>query len=209
MPRKDWLFIKGIKSHTQDGSELVRLMKNVGSGKKTIRAIDVGCGDGIIAWDLIQEKKATSVLAIDLWKAATDAAAKNLAGLPHVEVLKICAKKIFKNRKYFDTFDRFVINPPFFTKGSGQENKTKLDQSARHEGSLSLKDWSKGARNLLKTGGELYFVFPTERLIEASVALSKNGVEPKELWWMKQDLRQRRFFMRAVRGAKPGLIVHI
>lgn len=206
-----WKYTPGAKSHTQDGTELVKLMKSVGHGRKSVRAIDVGCGDGIIAYDLLTLNKATEVLAIDISSAAIETAKINLSALIEKKVAvvkKIRAQRIFRNKSHSDAFDRFVINPPFFTKGSGRKNKKSSDQEARHEETLRLKEWALGARRLLKTGGELYFVFPTERLGEACHVLSENDVEPKEIWWLKEDLRRRRFFMRAVRGAKPGLKVH-
>jgi tRNA1(Val) A37 N6-methylase TrmN6 len=212
LQRQVWKFLEGQKKHTQDGSNIVSLMKSIGRGQKKVLAIDVGCGDGIISYDLLSLGRATEVLAIDISASAIATAAENLFDLGkegRVQLMRISAKAFFKQKEYWDSFDRFVINPPFFKRASGRPNKTHLDQMARHETSLKLRDWAVGARRLLKTGGELYCVFPSERLSECLSTLSLNCVEPKEIWWLRQDLRRRRFFLRAVRNANPGVIVHI
>jgi len=202
---------EGQKRHTQDGSQLVQLMKSVGRGLKTVRAVDVGCGDGIMAHEMLSLGRATHVTALDLSPSAVTAARQNLSPAlanGRAEVWCIDAAKFFRSKTHWDKFDRFVINPPFFVERSGRPNKNLKDQWARHDGKLKLRVWAVGARHLLKTGGELYCVFPTERLTELIVELSRNHIEPKELWWFKSDFRKRRVFLRAIRGAKPGLVIH-
>ncbi|MBK9294327.1 MAG: methyltransferase [Oligoflexia bacterium] len=208
MQRPGWKFNQNQKSHTQDGPNLVRLMKPVGKGLRKVLAIDVGCGDGIIAKEILDYNKATQVVAIDIQSEAIKAATHNLKEeifLEKAKVVKTTAQKFFKKKENLERFDCFVINPPFFAQGSGEANKNKKDQIARHEVQLKMKMWVKGAARLLKFGGDLYCVFPTERLSELLVELSKNKIEPKELCWYKSDKRMRRFFLRAKRGAKPGL----
>lgn len=196
-----------MKRHTQDGCQLAAIMKNA-PPHKIIKAINVGCGDGIIIFEMLRLHKATQIVGIDILTGAIKAAENNLSGPileEKVHLHKISASRFFRNIKHWDSYDRFVINPPFFSSGSGTESRKALDQVARHEGSLSLKVWAKGAGKLLKTGGELYCAFPSERLAECLKVLSTYGVEPKELWWLKADKRKRRFFLRAVRGGKPGI----
>lgn len=199
-----------MKRHTQDGCQLAALMKGL-PPRKGMKAIDVGCGDGIIIFEMLRLQKATEVVGIDILAGAIKAAENNLADpVNHgrVQLYKISASRFFRNKKHWDLYDQFVINPPFFSLGSGTENKKNLDQVARHEGSLSLRVWAQGAKRLLKTGGELYCVFPSERLAECFSVLSSCGVEPKELWWLKADKKKRRFFLRAVRGGRPGLKIN-
>lgn len=208
---KTWKFASGQKKHTQDGTQLVRIMKGIGYGRKQVLAVDVGCGDGIIAHDLIKRHKATHVMALDRLASAARLAKENLERFGHsdkAQVLHMSAQKFFRDSRQWDRFDRFVINPPFFAAGSGKPNRRPVDQQARHEKTLKLRVWARGARRLLKTGGELYCVFPTERLSELFSVLTEEKVEPKELWWFQDDIKKRRFFLRAVRNAKSGLIVH-
>jgi tRNA1(Val) A37 N6-methylase TrmN6 len=203
-----WTHVPHQKRHTQDGCQLAGLMR---PAKKNVRAIDVGCGDGIIAFELIRLGRANKVFAFDVSKFAIEAAQENLKELilkNEVELACSSASTIFKKKKFWDSFNLFVINPPFFPPNSGQKSKKGHDQLARHEGSLTLELWAKGAGRLLRIGGELFCVFPTERLAECFSLLRKNRVEPKELWWFKNDKRKRRFFLRAVRGGRPGLRVH-
>jgi tRNA1(Val) A37 N6-methylase TrmN6 len=208
---EDWQFVSGQKKHTQDGSQLVSLMKGIGMGRRPSAAVDIGCGDGIIAFDMLTRKRATRVVAIDVLPEAVRAASHNLRQFieaDSAQVKRVSAAHFFRLKSNWDRFDLFAINPPFFASGSGRPNKFQTDQWARHDEKLGLKLWARGARRLLRTGGHLYCVFPTERLSETLKELSVNGVEPKEIWWFKDDLRKRRFFLRAVRGAKPGLVVH-
>ncbi len=212
MISKEWQFIDNQKRHTQDGCQLVGLMTSVGRGRRPCHAIDVGCGDGIIAFDILKDKKATSVVAIDILDSAVQTSIENLKSYllsGKTQVYRVSASKFFGQKENWGKFHRFVINPPFYAHGSGRANKSKLDQIARHDKSLHLKLWARGASRLLKQGGQLFCVFPSERLAEAIAELSRLSLEPKELWWLRHDRRKRRFFLRAVLGAKPGLIVHL
>jgi tRNA1Val (adenine37-N6)-methyltransferase len=205
-----WAHISNQKKHTQDGCQLAALMKKA-PPRRPIRAVDIGCGDGIITFEILRLGKVTSVISLDISPLAIKAMKKNLSEyitLGKVEALRASANTFFKNKKHWDCFDRLVINPPFFASGSGPKNKTDLDHLARHEGSLHLRVWGKGAWRLLKTGGDLYCVFPTERMAECLRILSQCKVEPKEIWWLKDDKRKRRFFLRATKGGSAGLIIH-
>lgn len=181
-------------------------MKSIGLGRIPVRAIDVGCGDGIIAHEILTQRKATIVEALDHQKLAAEVAQYNLKG--RAKVHHISAQRFFSNRNNKDAFDRFVINPPFFVSGSGIENKNKADQISRHDRTMPLRVWVRGASKLLRTGGELYCVFPTERLAELLKELSVSQIEPKDIWWLKEDKRKRRFFLRAMKNAKPGIAIH-
>jgi tRNA1(Val) A37 N6-methylase TrmN6 len=151
------------------------------------------------------------VVALDGSKPAIEAASENLkeeALAGRAEVLCLRAQSFFRDRRNRDRFDRVAINPPFFIEGSGFANKVSLDQLARHDRSLPMNLWVAGVAKLLRTGGELYCVFPTERLAELCAALVKYELQPKDIWWARTDKRRRRFFMRAVRGAKTGVMIH-
>jgi tRNA1(Val) A37 N6-methylase TrmN6 len=206
----NWVFAQNQKRHTQDGSNLVFLMKSIGKGLRPVRAIDVGCGDGIIAYDMLINKKASTVLAVEISKDAFVAAEANLHKFvtdEKVEVIHSNVKKIFAQKSLKEKFDLFAINPPFFAEGAGNKNHNKLDQQARYDKTLPIKVWAAGAQKLLKHGGELYCVFATDRMAELISVLRKHGLEPKEIWWAKHYTNQRRFFLRAVKGAKVGVRV--
>ena len=206
-----WQFVANQKKHTQDGPNLVRLMKSIGRGLRPIKAVDIGCGDGIIAIEMLQLKRASFVTCIDILHDAVTAAESNLKHFTvksDFEIYRQPARVFFLKRKNWEAYDLMAINPPFFSKGSGARSKCEADWIARHDESLPLSLWSKGACRILKNGGELYCVFPTERLSEALNSLSKAGLEPKELWWFKADLRRRRFFLRCTKGGKPGMKIH-
>ncbi len=207
-----WHHLEGQKKHTQDPCELAKLMRDIGKGLRPIHAVDVGCGDGILAFEMLRLKRASHVVALDISKEAIRAARENLRSYTEIGKADVYLKKaqaFFRDRKNWDRFQLFAINPPFFTAGSGRPNMSSLDQVARHEASLRLKDWAKGASRILCTGGELYCVFPTERLAELCAELVSQRLEPKEIWWQKHDRRRRRFFLRAVRGARSGVKIHL
>jgi tRNA1Val (adenine37-N6)-methyltransferase len=207
----EWKFVEHQRKHTQDGVNLALLMKSIGRGLRKVCAVDIGCGDGIISSEMFKHRRASEVVAIDILKPAVVAASFNLRqqiadGTCLVKCMS--AQRFFNLKSNYDTFNTMVINPPYFSKGSGFVHKNQNDRIARHDSKLNVLTWSRGAAKILKVGGELYCVFPTERLSEAFTALSRQGVEPKELWWLKADFRKRRFFLRAVKGGRPGLKIH-
>ncbi|MCC6278264.1 MAG: methyltransferase [Oligoflexia bacterium] len=210
MTRSNWVFVEGQRRHSQDGSNLVFLMKGIGKGIRPVKAVDIGCGDGIIAYDMLKYKKATSVFALDISKEAIVAAGENLQGFVEagtVAIERVDARRVFGRRQWSGKFDLAVINPPFFSEGSGIESQRGLDNLARRDKRLPLRVWARGASKLLRSGGELYCVFPTERLAELVAALKLFKLEPKSLWWASHDRRKRRFFLRAVKDGKCGLRV--
>lgn len=184
------------------------MVEHVRGARGPVKAVDVGTGDGIIAHQLLEQKKATYVLAIDSDPSCVQIAQQNLDAMittQKVRVEKLRAQSLLKKRTLKNSFDVMVINPPFYSDGAGKPSSTKGDQKARHDSSLNLKDWAQVAGYLLKPQGELYFVFPTARMVEAISQLAENQIVVKQIWWHEGDKRKQRFFARAVKNGKMGL----
>lgn len=198
-------FESGRKRHTDDGLILISLIH-----KKFKHALDVGCGDGVMAASLSQAKIALQITAIDISEQAVVLARKNLRDTG-IEVKHTSLQDFAANKNVTGKFDLVVINPPFFKEGSGRKSSKQENENARREKLLPLNEWARDCASLLKAQGELYVVFPAHRFTELIGEFSEHKLAIKNLW-LQEPARTgqiKRFWVRAVKGGKPDLEIKI
>ena len=128
------------------------------SGKeKTI--LDVGTGTGVIALMLAQRCGSALITALDIDEPSVEEAAGNFADSPWNGRLK-AIKGDFRSFENENQYDLIVSNPPYFINSlkAPQERRN----AARHNDTLSHNDLIKGASRLLKEGGRLAVVLPSD-----------------------------------------------
>lgn len=89
-----------------------------------------------------------------------------------------------KNVKQFfqsESFDFVTCNPPYMTADSGYMCKDDYKTIARHEILCNIDDVFKSAFYLLKTGGNLFIVYRSDRLPSLFKAACDNRFQIKEL----------------------------
>ena len=190
----------GIALHTPEGqfplgTDSVLLAHFAKQGKKVC---DLCCGCGAVALMLLASDGKRTVTGVELQAEAAEAARHN-AEVNHLP-FSVLHGDIREIRSLLPpgSFDSVVSNPPYHVNGS---------DPARAQHTCTPEDLCKAAAWLLPTGGRFYFVQRTERLAELISALSANGLEPKQLQFIRHKPGSRRtiFLMEAVRGAKPSL----
>lgn len=109
-----------------------------------------------------------------------------------------------------ETMDIIMANPPYFKQEKGLKNKVNSIHSARAEEDCSIEDIAKAASFLLKNAGSLYMIHKTERLTEITKVLSKNKLEPKEIYFIHsfKDKESQNFIIKAVKNGKEGIKVN-
>lgn len=135
------------------------------------RAVDAGCGTGLIALMLAQ-RGVGSVDAVDIDSVAVREASLNVAASPWPDAVGLyCADFVDWVASGADSVDLVVCNPPFFTETlrSGDDRRAV----ARHEGSLGIASLMSASVMVLNERGRLALVAPASR--ESEIALLAAG----------------------------------
>ncbi len=186
-----------------DGVELANFV----SGTPRDRAIDLGCGSGIVPV-LVAGKKGIPTVGVEIQKAVAELAERNarLNGLP-VEILNMRVQDL-KNVYPAGSFTIVTCNPPYRRAGSGEKSLTEEVRIARHEVALTLYDVLDAAAWLLSTGGKFFTVHITERLDEVIYAATERRLMPKVLQILRPGGKKPHIFLlKCIKDGKQGLEV--
>jgi tRNA1Val (adenine37-N6)-methyltransferase len=182
--------------------------------QKLSRAIDLGCGCGIIALGLAQKFPDAKVTAVELQPRLAQLAHKNseenrLSDRVSVIELDLADARASRAALSGASFELVVSNPPFRPLGEGNFNPGDEAAIARHELRLTLADLAREARRLLLPGGRAAIVYPAERLGALLQILDREGLRPLRLRCVhpKLDEPAARVLVEARKGAKGNLVV--
>ena len=105
------------------------------------RALDLGCGCGVIAISLAYQKDIT-MDALDISEAAADLTRRNVALNGLDGRVTVTCGDLRRHRELFQAgaYDLVVTNPPYFPGGSGKSAKTEAIALARDERECALAD---------------------------------------------------------------------
>ena len=126
-------------------------------GKK--RALDVGCGNGLISMMLAQRNHDLEIVGVDLDEGSCKDAGENFKECPfssRLEVKQIPIQEFAMQET--EDFDLIVSNPPFFTGGTFSINENKAN--VRHTIKLSHGDLINSVNRLLSPKGEFVCILP-------------------------------------------------
>jgi tRNA1Val (adenine37-N6)-methyltransferase len=159
------------------------LLAHFVSLKPRARAIDLGCGNGIIILILAKRFPNIRCAGLEIQENLAALAKKNaqLNDLDdRVEIFSGDARNI-KNIFRAHSFDAVIFNPPYRKLNSGRINPHPEKAIARHEINGSLKDFLTAAKYLLKPTGTVSTIYPAKRLVELVYLFRKNDIEPKKM----------------------------
>lgn len=147
------------------------------------RILDVGCGTGVIALMMAQRFPAASITGIEIDADAAEESAMNFAASPWGSRLDaVCAdfveyaiNECTRLERDADGFDMIVSNPPFFTNGALAPDFSR--RTARHEGALDLSSLISHSARLLKPGGRIGIVLPTEQCSRLEFLAAMAGLD--------------------------------
>lgn len=200
----------GVFSLGTDSVLLAHFAKSAGIKKKK-RAVDLGCGSGIISVLLAWDEPGLLIDGVDINPRAARLAMENakLCGL--AERINIINGDL---RQYGDLFqagayDLTVSNPPYYTQGSGKRSKNADIAAARGEEFCTLDDICKAAGYVTRWGGSFLLVHKPERLADIFRSLSGAGFEPKRLRFVqhKSPAAPSLVLVESRRGGNPSLNV--
>lgn len=189
-----------------DGVELANFV----TGRSTDKAIDIGCGSGIITI-LLAGKKGLNVVGIEIQKELANLAQRNVefnkledkASILNMRVQDI--KSIYKS----GSFNIVACNPPYRKVGSGEGSAQDKVKIARWEVELTLGEMLDASAYLLNSGGKFYIVHQTERMDEVICECTKRKLMPKELQVLLPGNKKdpHIFMLKCLKDGKQGLKV--
>lgn len=159
------------------------LLAHFVSLKPRTRAIDLGCGGGIILLILSKHFPHVDFSGLEIQEELAKMARKNVKINSLDGIVKIFTgdAKIIKNIFKARSFDAVIFNPPYRKLSSGRINPILEKAVARHEIRGSLEVFLKTAKHLLKPAGKVFTVYPAKRLIELVILFRENAIEPKRI----------------------------
>ena len=148
------------------------------------RAVDLGCGTGVIALLLAaHEPRVEAVAAVELQPEIADMARRSvrLNGLEgrvsvHCGDMREIWRELGAGR-----YTLAVCNPPYGRSGAALESQRETVRLARHEGDLTPAAVARAAAMLLKNGGRFCAIFPAPRAYELMRAMDDSGIAPKRV----------------------------
>lgn len=148
-------------------------------GKK---GLDIGCGCGLIALMAAQRNSLATIDAIDIDADSVEEAGNNFTLSPWPSRLSAmqCDAADFSNLPdRVGTYDFILSNPPFFA--SGVSNPHTAREIARHQSVLSPNTLVEFAERLLKHGGTLSFIMPSELPLDVEDTDYKGAMNIKKI----------------------------
>lgn len=211
MIKLDSLHLDGLKIYRDTdtfsyGTDSVLLAHFAGM-KKANTVCDLCGGTGIVPFLMSVESRAEFV-CVEIDEEAAALCEKGVAvnGLQK-RIKTLCADVAdVRSLLPYGSFDLVTANPPYFSSGSGAVASGRKE-TARSEKLCSIGDVCSAAKHLLRGGGRLCVVFPSERLAELFSAMRENGIEPKRLWTVasKSDKPPYIVLVEGKKGAAAGL----
>ncbi len=190
------------------GSDSV-LLAHFASGIRAKRALDLGCGSGVIALSLAFQNKNLHVDAIDISEAAVKLTAQNAAVNGLSDRISAVCGDIRRHRELLGAggYDLVVTNPPYFAASRGKAAGSPEMALARGECACGLSDILQAAAYLVRWGGSFAAVYRPERLSELLCNMTAVGIEPKRLRMVqyKAGSEPNMVLVEGRRGGRTGL----
>lgn len=123
------------------------------------RILDVGTGTGLIALMLAQRNASAEIVGVDISHEAIGEARDNFLNSPWATRLSVTEGDVCSFESN-EKFDHIVSNPPYFV--DSLHSPDSLRTMARHTSSLKFEDLVTSAVRLLRPGGRLSVILPTE-----------------------------------------------
>ncbi len=173
------------------------------------RAVELGCGTGIVSLLCGAREQFARVDAIEVQPAFAELAARNAAlnGLEEKVFVHCRDLRDMRAADIGGEVDVVLANPPYMRADSGKMNQTDAKTIARHEICGGIDDFCGAAARLVRWGGHFVCVWRPDRLIDLIAAMRAHGLEPKRMTAVHADASAEAsmVLVAARRGGAPSL----
>ena len=168
------------------------------------RALDLGCGGGALALQMLGRRPGLRVTGGDILPAAAERTRLNGA-LNGWEIETVCGDIRELDRLFpAESFDLAAGNLPYWPARFPGSPDGERDLARRE--SCPPQDLCRAAARVLRRGGRLALVYPPERLTDLMAEMRAAGLEPKRLRLVqKREKPPCAVLLEGRKGAGPGL----
>ena len=108
-----------------------------------------------------------------------------------------------------ESFDIVVGNPPYRKVDDGRINPDREKAIARHEIEITLSEFLKAGRYLLKNLGSVNIIYHPYRLTELLFTMTENKITPKRIQFIhpKIDSKTEMVMVEGIKNGKSELMV--
>ncbi|MEK7845923.1 MAG: methyltransferase, partial [Nitrospinota bacterium] len=165
------------------------------------RVIDLGTGSGVIPVCLAKRFKDIEIVGLELQEGLVKKAEENVKDYN----IKIARGDIRDVKSLFDaeSFDIVVGNPPYRKVDDGRINPDREKAIARHEIEITLSEFMKASRYLVKNMGSVNVIYHPYRLTELLSTMTENKITPKRIQFVHPKIGSKAE-MVMVEGIKSG-----
>ena len=182
------------------------LLSGFAAVKEGERALDLGCGTGIIPLLLEAKTRGRHFTGLEIQREMADMAARSVRLNRLQDKIDIIEGDIKEAGRIFGgaSFDVVTANPPYMNDSHGLKNPDLPRAIERHEVLCTLQDVVREAAKVLRPGGRFYLVHRPRRLIEIITELAGYGLEPKRLKFVHPfaDREAKMVLIEAARGGR-------
>jgi len=167
-------------------------------------AVDFGSGSGIIPLLCCKRDKFKQIYAVESQRDFYDIIIRNVNENNASDVITPVHSDV---RDLKMECDVVFTNPPYMKTGHGKRNEHDYKYIARHEVLGDINDFCRSAAKILKYGGVFYIIYRPDRMIDLLCALRNNGLEPKRLVNVYNDINHESclILVEAKKGGKSSL----
>ena len=150
------------------------------------RALDIGCGSGILSLMLRQRMgQGSRVEALDIDEGAVHQTRQNVAACPWPDDITVFNADV-RHQDIAGLFDVIVCNPPYFANGQVGSRahlmQSQSRQQARQQDSLSADELFGISANLISEQGTLQCLYPTAQAAQIIEQAGRHG------WCLQRQL---------------------
>ena len=187
------------------------LLANFAKARTGETIVDFCSGSGVIGILLSAKTKEKKIYLVELQEYLSQMSMRS------VEYNKLNDKVIVLNESVQNvtkviekgSVDVVVCNPPYKMENSSLLSETKEIAICKHEIAITLAEIIENAAKLLRFGGYFYTINKEERLTDIMVNLRQNKLEPKELVVIPSKKGSSLVMIKAKKGGKSGIRVHV
>lgn len=185
------------------------LLAQFAAPRPTDRVLDLGCGNGVIAFLLAHRYPDLRIAGLELQIALADRArrATRLNRLEdRIEIMEGDLRRI-QGLLPAAAFDTVLCNPPYRQLASGRLSPDLEIRQAKHELTATLQEAIAAILYVLAPKGRAYLIYHASRLADLLAGLRSVRLEPKTLRLVHSypGAQAELSLIEARRDARPGL----
>ena len=191
-------------------SDSVLLANFVKTKKKDI-CVEIGTGSGIISVLVNYKEKPQKIYAFEIQKEAAELAKRNVELNNMQNQIEVICSPIQNHKQFLSdgNIDVLFCNPPYFKYDRTVCGEVEEKIISRFDKLLPLSKLFECSSKLLKFGGKMFFVYPSQRQFECFVEMKKNNLSPKRMYFVHPNNSKDStvFLCEAVKGGKDGVVI--